>query len=127
METTNLKGCRAVILTRSALEFKNGRVPAPLLKQIRICREFAYSNEMKVFGEFFVSGSDIRTELDGLILFFKEHSISHLIITNRDRLSRNFNDGLKIIKDIENAGITIIVINETLLNEFTKSIIESNN
>lgn len=127
MEKANLKGSRAVILTRSALEFKNGRVPEPLLNQIRVCREFAYTNGMKVFGEFFISGEDIVEEFDGLILFFKEHSISHLIVTNPNRISRKLDVALKIMKDIENAGIKVISISEFSLSEFAKRMLNSKN
>lgn len=107
--TQDLTNARATILTRANVDLAQGNSPVPevLLTQLRCCREFALDRKMKVFGELFITGKDVLEDLDTLLLFLKSESMTHLLVTSADRLSKNHEDAMEAIEKIKAIGVTI--------------------
>jgi len=124
VKNPELKNARATILTRAKYEINAGGVPEAFLTQLRCSREFAHKNQMKIFGELFVSGKDVMEDLDSLLLFLKEESMTHLLVTSADRLSRNHQTALKAIEQIKTIGVEICFtgVNDCDLLEYFKKI-----
>ena len=124
VKNPDFKNARATILTRAKYEIGSGGIPEAFKTQLRCSREFAFKNQIKVFGELFVSGKDVMDDLDSLLLFLKEESMTHLLITSADRLSRNHETASRAIEQIEAIGITICytgVADETFLGQLLKN------